>query len=99
MRVDRLLRLDRREFSAIAIWPSNSAIASNASVPEDEGIHVHAWDHTGVQVLDETYGPVYLDGDARHWTLQWSEHLPFKGLLSTRPLSSPCDATRAGERF
>ena len=32
------------------------------SRPEEEGIHVHAWDLNGDMVIDETYSPVEVDG-------------------------------------
>jgi predicted RNA-binding Zn-ribbon protein involved in translation (DUF1610 family) len=60
--VNRPLRLDRSDYSSIALWPSNSAIITNSPRPEEIGVHVHAWDHAGNQVIDETYSPVYLDG-------------------------------------
>jgi predicted RNA-binding Zn-ribbon protein involved in translation (DUF1610 family) len=61
--VDRELALDRTKYSAIALWPSNSAILSTMTRPEETGIHVHAWDLTGRQVIDETHSPVTLDGE------------------------------------
>jgi hypothetical protein len=60
--VNRSLDLRRSEFSSIALWPSNTAIITNSARPEEIGVHVHAWDDTGRQVLDETYSPVCLDG-------------------------------------
>lgn len=60
--VDRPLRLERSDYSSIALWPSNSAIITNSTRPEEIGVHVHAWDRDGSQVVDETYSPVYLDG-------------------------------------
>ena len=62
-RVRRPLRLDRSKFSSIGLWPSNAAIVSTASKPEDVGIHIHAWDHDGQQVIDETHSPVFLDDE------------------------------------
>lgn len=64
-RVERLLRIQSADYAAIAMWPSNRAIVSTMSRPEDEGIHVHAWvrRESGLKlVLDETYSPVVLDG-------------------------------------
>jgi predicted RNA-binding Zn-ribbon protein involved in translation (DUF1610 family) len=61
-RPDRPLVLNSADYAAIAIWPSNSAILSTMSRPEEVGIHVHAWDETGKQVIDETYSPVVVDG-------------------------------------
>lgn len=90
--VDRPLHLDRTQFSAIAIWPSNSAIVRTSSQAEDAGIHVHAWDQTGQQVIDETYAPVYVDGEA-------IGHQPLRALAVQRALahgapiaSMPCRA-------
>jgi hypothetical protein len=61
--VSRPLDLKRAEYSGIALWASNSAIVSNRNSPEDRGIHVHAWDHSGRQSVDDTFYPVYLDGE------------------------------------
>lgn len=64
-RVCRFLNIRSSDFAAVAMWPSNSAIVSTMSRPEDEGIHVHAWGagDDGMQLrLDETYSPVVLDG-------------------------------------
>jgi len=60
--VDRRLVLTSTDFACIALWPSNRAIVTNIGRPEDAGIHVHAWDAMGAQVLDDTYSPVTLDG-------------------------------------
>jgi hypothetical protein len=62
-RPDRPLHLDRTKFLGIALWPSNSAIVSNSPTAEDEGIHVHTWNFDGDPVHDETYWPVFLDGE------------------------------------
>lgn len=59
----RSITLNRDEYSCIAMWPSNAAIVSTMTRPEEVGIHVHAWDRNSVMVLDETYGAVELDGD------------------------------------
>lgn len=61
--VERPLELRAAEFGAIALWPSNKAIVSSTGAPEDAGIHVHAWDPSGEQVIDETFFPVMLDGE------------------------------------
>lgn len=63
VRAGRPLRLLSREYAAIALWPSNAALISTMSRPEESGVHVHAWDQHGRQVLDDTYSPVHLDGD------------------------------------
>jgi predicted RNA-binding Zn-ribbon protein involved in translation (DUF1610 family) len=57
------LVLDRQAYGAISIWPSNAAIVSTMQRPEEIGVHVHAWDKSGCQVIDETYSPVILDGE------------------------------------
>lgn len=62
VRVTRPLDLASSDYSALAMWPSNRAILTNRTEPEDEGIHVHAWNEDGDLVLDETYWPVSLDG-------------------------------------
>ena len=62
--VHRPLLLDRSAFSAIALWASNAAIVSTRTSVEDVGVHVHAWDHDGKLVIDETHSPVILDGEA-----------------------------------
>lgn len=62
VRVDRPLALTTSDFAGIALWPSNRAIVSSMSRPEDEGIHVHAWTTEGDPVIDDTYAPVTLDG-------------------------------------
>ena len=61
-RVSRPLDICSQDYSAIAVWPSNSAAITTMSRPEDEGLHVHAWDKAGNQVTNETYSPVTLDG-------------------------------------
>lgn len=61
--VDRPLTLSSHDYAAIALWPSNRAVISTMSRPEDKGIHVHAWSDTGEMVVDETYSPVVLDGE------------------------------------
>ncbi|WP_419945034.1 hypothetical protein [Candidatus Poriferisodalis sp.] len=64
-RVHRPLNIRSSDFAAVAMWPSNSAIVSTMSRPEDVGIHVHAWvdgDGGPHLHLDETYSPVVLDG-------------------------------------
>jgi predicted RNA-binding Zn-ribbon protein involved in translation (DUF1610 family) len=63
LRAETPLELDRRTYAGVALWPSNSAIISTMHRPEQVGVHVHAWDDTGRQLLDETYYPVILDGE------------------------------------
>lgn len=62
VRAQRALQLRTSDHQAIALWPTNAAIVSTMSRPEEEGIHVHAWDADGNQVIDETYSPVEIDG-------------------------------------
>ena len=59
----REVDLSSRNYSAIALWPSNSAFVSTMTRPEEAGIHVHAWGLDGSKVEDETFGSVTLDGD------------------------------------
>jgi hypothetical protein len=63
VQVNRPLDLRSEDFGGIAIWPSNRSIVSNRSTAEDCGLHVHAWDHDGNEVVNETFSPVTLDGD------------------------------------
>lgn len=62
-RPNRPLELSSADYTGIAMWPSNSAIVSTMSRPEEEGIHVHAWNVQGDWVIDETYSHVVLDGE------------------------------------
>jgi len=50
-------RFTVRAHAAVALWPSNTAIISTMSRPEEVGIHVHAWDYAGALVIDETHSP------------------------------------------
>lgn len=61
--VDRPLAISSADFAGIAIWPSNSAIITTMSRPEDKGLHVHAWSNSGDLRIDDTYSPVILDGE------------------------------------
>ena len=61
--VSRPLNIVSSDHSGVAIWPSNRAIISTMSRPEDKGLHVHAWSHDGALEIDETYSPVTLDGE------------------------------------
>ena len=62
-RVDRHLDISSHEYAGIALWPSNRAIITTMSRPEDEGIHVHAWSESGCMEIDDTFSPVFLDGE------------------------------------
>ena len=61
--VSRPLNIVSGDYRGVAIWPSNHAIISTMSRPEDKGLHVHAWSHDGALEIDETYSPVTLDGE------------------------------------
>jgi len=61
-RVNRPLVLESSKYAAITIWPSNTAIVSTMTRPEEVGVHVHAWVVSGELVVDETHWPVTLDG-------------------------------------
>lgn len=56
------LDLNRQSFTAFALWASNPAVLWTFRRPELEGIHVHAWDSSGAQAIDETYGTVAIEG-------------------------------------
>lgn len=59
----RHLELDRAVFGAIALWGTNPPILWTADRPQHDGLHVHAWDHDGHQLIDATYATVQLDGE------------------------------------
>lgn len=59
---DRPLCLNTATCSTVVVWPSNRAIVSTMSRPEEIGFHVHAWDHDGKQVIDDTYSSLVIDG-------------------------------------
>ena len=61
--VDRPLEIASSDYTGVAIWPSNRAIITTMSRPEDKGLHVHAWSDAGTLEIDETYSPVILDGE------------------------------------
>lgn len=85
--VDRPLKLTSSDYAGVALWPSNRAIVSTMSRPEDVGVHVHAWSANGDLVIDETHLPVTLDGEAIderalrllavQRELMWHEQKPF----------------------
>jgi hypothetical protein len=62
-RANRPLDIASADYAGIALWPSNRAIVSTMSRPEEDGIHVHAWDGDGQLVIDETYSPVTIDDE------------------------------------
>lgn len=62
-RVNRPLNIASSDYSGVELWPSNQAIISTMSRPEDEGIHVHAFSPVNTRVIDDTYSPVTLDGE------------------------------------
>ena len=92
VRPDRPLYVDRTKYLAVAMWPSNSAIVTNISHPEEEGIHVHAWDFDGNQVIDETYWPVYLDGELLDLELIRALAVQRALVHATPILSMPCSS-------
>jgi predicted RNA-binding Zn-ribbon protein involved in translation (DUF1610 family) len=63
-RIRRPINLNQNEYSAIELWPSNMAIISTMSRPEEIGVHVHAYSLGGELAIDDTYSPVVLDGSA-----------------------------------
>lgn len=61
---NRTLEIQQIDFpGGIQIWGSNPAFLWTSDRAEEEGIHVHAFRHSGEQPeLDETYGEVAIDG-------------------------------------
>jgi predicted RNA-binding Zn-ribbon protein involved in translation (DUF1610 family) len=92
--VDRPLEISSGDFSGVAIWPSNRAIVSTMSRPEDAGVHVHAWSPDGRLVIDDTYSPLDLDGTvieesllralAVQRAISESDHRPIVSLACTQ---------------
>jgi hypothetical protein len=63
VRPDRPLNLRQADYSGgIQIWASNPALVWTAERPEDEGLHVHAFDDAGGIEIDETFSRVVVDG-------------------------------------
>jgi hypothetical protein len=62
VRSDISLNIRQADFAGLAIWGSNPAILWTASIPEQEGIHVHALEADGALAIDDTYGSVTIDG-------------------------------------
>jgi hypothetical protein len=61
----RLLTISQADYpGGIQIWGSNPAFLWTSPVPEEEGIHVHAFlhDRDKEPVIDETYSEVIIDG-------------------------------------
>jgi transposase-like protein len=46
----------------IQIWGSNPSILWTGRRPEEEGIHIHAFDGRGKQMVDDTFSTVTIDG-------------------------------------
>jgi hypothetical protein len=92
VRPDRPLAITSTDFSGVRVWPSNCAIVSTMDRPEEIGFHVHAWDHAGNQVLDDTFSSLTIDstpvdeGDLRALTVQRA----LVGTHSTPIQSLPC---------
>lgn len=55
------LEIASLDYTSLALWPSNAAILTTMSRPEESGIHVHAWTEAGLQI-DDTFSKVVLDG-------------------------------------
>ncbi|HVF06390.1 MAG TPA: hypothetical protein VNA20_16225 [Frankiaceae bacterium] len=64
VRSSRTLDLVLDRYTAVELWPSNAAIVSTMTRPEEIGIHVHAWegDTNREPTIDETYGTVSVSG-------------------------------------
>ena len=61
-RPDRPLELLTDDYGAVIVWPSNITIVSTMTRPEEVGVHVHAWDQDGKQVIDDTFSSLTIDG-------------------------------------
>lgn len=61
--IDNPIEITSSDYTGIAIWPSNQAIVTTMSRPEDKGLHVHAWSNADTREIDETHSPVILDGE------------------------------------
>jgi hypothetical protein len=58
IRPQRELVATQAEFpGGIQIWASNPALVWTAERPEEQGLHVHAYDREGHRVVDDTYPP------------------------------------------
>lgn len=58
------LSLRQRDYAGgIQVWGSNPAIIWSSDKPEEEGIHIHAYEYEGQSdCLDDTYSSVEIDG-------------------------------------
>lgn len=61
VRPDRPLDLRSDDYRGITLFPTNAAIVTTSSRPEEVGIHVHAWAQDGTLAVDETYSAVTVD--------------------------------------
>jgi hypothetical protein len=57
----RPLDLLSSDYEALMVWPSNTAIVSTMTRPEDVGFHVHAWSIGGDCVIDETISSLSIE--------------------------------------
>jgi transposase-like protein len=62
VRAPRTLHLCQKDFlGGIQVWASNPALLWTAERPEEEGLHIHAFDERGEYMIDETYASVKID--------------------------------------
>jgi hypothetical protein len=63
VRPDRPLVLHQNDYpGGIQIWASNTALIWTGDRPEEEGLHVHAFDEASHIQIDETFSTVHIDG-------------------------------------
>lgn len=63
IRPDRAISLNQLDFSGgVQIWGSNPALIWTAERPEDEGLHLHAFDADGNERENNTFSQIKLDG-------------------------------------
>jgi hypothetical protein len=64
VRPDRTLDIRQADYpGGIQVWASNPALVWTADRPEEEGLHVHAFDAQGRYVIDDTFGEVRVNGE------------------------------------
>jgi len=86
------LALRAADWSAFALWASNPAILWTGTDSERAGIHVHAWDHRGRLIIDETYGQVSMDGvsiDAGQFRVLMAQQVVIKEAWRLTSLTCP----------
>ena len=65
---DRTLNLDDVAAHTYQVWSSTPALVWTSNRPQERGIHVHAYDETGKELVNETFGKVLLHGNSLNRT-------------------------------